>query len=55
MPNKTNWASLVRQLLMSLGYYEVWVAQGVANTDGFLSIFKQRINNIYSCKIGAKD
>ena len=27
MPNKTNWASLVRQLLMSLGFNEVWVAR----------------------------
>ena len=32
MPDKTNWASLVKQLLMSLGFYEVWLAQGVANT-----------------------
>ena len=47
MPNKTNWASLVRQLLMSLGLNEVWLAQGVANTDVFLSVFKQRINDIF--------
>ena len=47
MPNKTNWASLVRQLLMSLGFNEVWLAQGVANTDVFLSVFKQRINDIF--------
>ena len=47
MPNKTNWASLVRQLLMSLGFNEVWVAQGVANTDIFLSVFKQRINDTF--------
>ena len=43
MPNKTNWASLVRQLLMPLGFYEVWLAQGVANSNAFLSVFKQRI------------
>ena len=47
MPNKTNWASLVRQLLMSLGFYEVWLAQGVANSNAFLSVFKQRINDIF--------
>ena len=47
MPNKTNWASLVRQLLMSLGFKEVWVSQGVANTNVFLSVFKQRINDIF--------
>lgn len=28
LPNKTNWASLVRNLLMSLGFYEVWLSQG---------------------------
>ena len=27
LPNKTNWASLVRKLLMSLGFYEVWLSQ----------------------------
>ena len=43
MPNKTNWASLVRQLLMPLGFYEAWLAQGVANSNAFLSVFKQRI------------
>ena len=47
MPNKINWASLVRNLLRSLGFYEVWLAQGVANKDMFLSIFKQRINDIF--------
>ena len=47
MPNKTNWASLVKQLLMSLGFYEVWLAQGVANIDIFLSVFKQRLNDTF--------
>ena len=47
MPNKTNWASLVRQLLMSLGFNEVWLAQGVVNTDVFISVFIQRINDIF--------
>ena len=47
MPNKTNWASLVRHLLMPLGFYEVWLAQGVANSNAFLSVFKQRINDIF--------
>ena len=45
LPHKTNWASLVRQLLMSLGFYEVWLAQGVGNVDVFLSTFKQRLND----------
>ena len=47
MPNKTNWASLVKQLLMSLGFYEVWLAQGVANIAFFLSVFKQRLNDTF--------
>ena len=47
MHNKTNWAALVRQLRMSLGIYEVCVTQGVVNADVFLSVFKQRINDIF--------
>ena len=30
-PNKVNWVSLVRHLLMSLGFYQVWLNQGVGN------------------------
>ena len=45
LPHKANWASLVRQLLMSLGFYEVWLAQGVGNVDVFLSTFKQRLTD----------
>ena len=30
-PNKVNWASLVRNLLMSLGFNNVWLDQGVGN------------------------
>ena len=29
LANKTNWASLVRDLLASLGFRNVWLAQGV--------------------------
>ena len=47
LPNKTNWASLVRQLLMFLGFYEVWLAQGVGNIDAFLSVFKQRLDDTF--------
>ena len=47
LPNNPNWASLVRQLLMSLGFYEVWLAQGVGNIDSFLSVFKQRLNDTF--------
>ena len=45
LPDNRNWASLVRQLLMSLGFYEVWSSQGVGNIDALLSVFKQRLND----------
>ena len=46
-PNKTNWASLVRNLLMSLGFYEVWLSQGVGNINIFLSQMKQGLNDTF--------
>ena len=30
-PNTVNWASKVKDLLSSMGFYEVWIAQGVGN------------------------
>ena len=47
LPNKTNWASLVRSLLMNLGFYEVWLLQGVGNVNIFLSQLKQRLNDTF--------
>lgn len=44
-PRKTNWASLVRDLLMSLGFYDVWLSQGVGNVGAFMNVFKQRLND----------
>ncbi|MCG8033307.1 MAG: reverse transcriptase family protein, partial [Candidatus Thiodiazotropha taylori] len=44
-PNTVNWASLVRHLLMSVGFYEVWLQQGVGNYTAFISLFKQRITD----------
>ena len=44
-PNVTNWASLVRDILLSLGFYEVWLQQGVGNSSKFISLFKQRLND----------
>ena len=40
-----NWAVLVRKLLCELGFYEVWLQQGVGNVNIFLSIFKQRVGD----------
>ena len=45
LPNKINWASLVRPLLMSLGFFEVWLNQEVGNIDIFISVFKQRLTD----------
>ena len=35
---------MVRSLLMNLGFYEVWLLQGVGNVKIFLSPLKQRLN-----------
>ena len=46
-PNKTNWASLVRDLLSTYGFFNVWVSQGVENPNSFLQIFKQKIRDVF--------
>ena len=30
-PNKINWAYLVKDLLSRMGFYDVWLTQGVGN------------------------
>ena len=45
--NTTNWASLVKHLLLSLGFHEVWLAQGVGNYNAFMTIFKQRLTDTF--------
>ena len=40
-----NWAVHVRKLLCELGFYEVWLQQGVGNVNILLSIFKQRVGD----------
>ncbi|MES9881349.1 MAG: reverse transcriptase domain-containing protein, partial [Sedimenticola sp.] len=47
LPTKSNWASLVRTLLSNYGFYHVWLNQGVGNVHTFLSIFKQRLTDIF--------
>ena len=32
---------------MSLGFYDVWLAQGVGNIDAFLSVFKRSLNDTF--------
>ena len=41
MPDKDNWASLVKKLLKSVGFNEVWLAQGVGNVNLF-NTFSQK-------------
>ena len=45
--NSVNWASLVRHLLLSLGFYEVWLNQGVGNYKSFISLLKQRLTDTF--------
>ncbi len=44
-PAKINWASLVRDMLFSLGLAYAWIHQGVGDTGIFLSLVKQRLND----------
>ena len=44
-PNSVNWASTVKELLSSMGFYEVWLAQGVGNKNVFLSEMKLRLKD----------
>ena len=51
VPNKVNWASLVLNLLMFLGFNEVWLEQGVGNYNIFISLLKQRLTDTLARKI----
>ena len=44
-PNKINLAYLVNDLLSRMGFYDVWLTQGVGNLRLFLSLFKQRLTD----------
>lgn len=44
-PNITNWASLVHHLLVTMGFGEVWLQQGVGNYNKFILVFKQRLTD----------
>ena len=46
-PNKQNWTSSVRSLLQTLEFNEAWLFQGVGNINVFLSLFIQRIKDIF--------
>jgi hypothetical protein len=44
-PNKVNWCSLVKDLLSSLGFYDVWLQQHTGNNKLFLIKVKQRLKD----------
>ena len=46
-PNKINWATIVKHILEDTGFGLVWYAQGVENTNMFMSMFKQRVSDCY--------
>ncbi|MCG8048238.1 MAG: reverse transcriptase family protein [Candidatus Thiodiazotropha endolucinida] len=46
-PTVVNWASLVRDILLPLGFNEVWLQQGVGDFSRFLSLFKQRLKDTF--------
>ena len=41
-PNKNNWASLLHDVLSSLGFFDVWIFQGVGNKQLFLNLEVKR-------------
>ena len=45
LATKVNWDSVVRHLFCSLGFYDVWVQQGVGDYSKFISVLKQRLND----------
>ena len=45
--SKTNWASLLRDMLFNFGFGEVWLNHGVGDENLFLAAFKQRIGDTY--------
>jgi len=46
-PQKSNWASSVRDTLGRLGFFHVWEAQGVGDNGSFIRPLKQRCNDIF--------
>ena len=46
-PEKKNWASLVKNLLSSLGFYEASLLQGVVDESLFPNQVKQRLRDTF--------
>ena len=54
LPNKVSWASLLRDILMSLGFYNAWPNQGVGNYNGFMPVLKQRFIDNFIQNLSAR-
>ena len=46
-PRCINWVSMLRNMLCNFGFHDVWLAQGVANVNSFVSLFKQRVMDTF--------
>ena len=46
-PNHIGWVYNVKRLLSRLGFYDVWLNQGVGDVNIFLNILKTRLYDIY--------
>ena len=49
---KNCWAISVRNILFSIGFGYVWLQQGVGCDGAFISVFKQRLTDIYISRNG---
>ena len=47
LPNIVNWVSLLRHLLISLGFYEVCLNEGVGDYNRFILALKQRLTDTF--------
>ena len=47
-PGKINWAVLVKNLLGSLGFNDVWIQQGVGDEKLVMLILEQRLNDNFT-------
>ncbi|XP_053395382.1 uncharacterized protein LOC123523921 isoform X1 [Mercenaria mercenaria] len=46
-PNSNSWAKSVKNLLQSLGFYDVWLFQEVGDNDAFISVLKTRLTDVF--------
>ena len=44
-PHKSNWCSLLKDLLCRLGFYDAWYFQYIGNANIFISLVKQRLTD----------